>query len=219
LEFANGNLDEALELLLNGLEPSSADMVDDHASARQQRRHQATHQELSNVWNDAIDIDDDVLIMQDQSMPGTKTSRTKRLRPVSKGPTSDSEGDDDLLSSGQDQVHDIGHIFVDQSNIGVSEPDIPAVDWIISQGVRSCHERVVVGSQTEAVGRGTFEQAWKALGYSAHFQQKRRNQPESFVDETLVAHVQRALLRHSPEGRIIVLVTGEEFAFQFLSAV
>jgi hypothetical protein len=202
LEFANGNLADALELLLNGLEPSSADVIDDHVSA------------TSNVWNDASGIDDDVLIVQNQSMPGTK-----RLRPVSNSPTSDSDGDDDLLSSGQDQVYDIGHIFVDQSNIGVSEPDIPAIDWIVSQSVRSCHERVVVGSQTEAVGHGRCEQAWKALGYSAHFQQKLSHQPESFVDETLVAHVQRALLRHSPEGRIIVLVTGEEFTFQFLSAV
>ena len=53
------------------------------------------------------------------------------------------------------------------------------------------------------------ERAWQALGYSTHFQHKLRKQAESFVDEMLVAHVQRVLLQHAPEGRTIVLLTGE----------
>ncbi len=116
-----------------------------------------------------------------------------------------------IVRSGRsaDELHGIGHIFVDDSNMGVNETEIPALDFIACHGLASYHERVVVGSQTEAIGHGRKERAWQALGYSAHFQQKLSGQPESFVDEMLVAHVQRVLLLHSPEGRTIVLLTGK----------
>jgi hypothetical protein len=193
IQVANGNLDEALELLLTAVEPPSTDLFDDDPT-------NPDHQ------NEADVSDDDMFIAHD-----ARTSGHKRPRPAADGTILDADSTNAMTMTGS--ADGIGHIFVDQSNISASEADIPAIDWIISNGLSSFHERVVVGSQTEAVGRGRHEQAWKALGYSAHFQQKRASQPESFVDESLVAHVQRALLRHSPEGRIIILVTGDMFLF------
>lgn len=192
IQVAKGNVEEALELLLTGLEPPSTDMFNDRGSAN------------SDCCIESDDSNNDSRITPHEVIPGTK-----RPRPNADASKFSSNGMNSTLIT--DHAHGIGHIFVDQSNIGAAEADIPAIDRIISNGLSSCHERVVVGSQTEAVGRGRYELAWKALGYSAHFQQKRANQPESFVDETLVAHIQRALLQHSPEGRIIVLATGELF--------
>jgi hypothetical protein len=192
IRVANGNSEEALELLLTGAVAPSADVA---------ARHNLTN---SDVYMDSEDSDDDALVTVHEYTPAAK-----RVRQAADGSRYDSEPVP--AAAVAHQVPCIGHIFVDQSNIGAAEADIPAFDWIISKDLSSYHERVVVGSQTELVGRGRHERAWKALGYCAHFQQKRANQPESFVDETLVAHVQRALLQHSPEGRIIILATGALF--------
>ncbi len=179
IQAANGDLANALELLLNNQESPT------------------------DVYSNEVDFDDDdVQIVQHDDMKGSK-----RPRHVVDDSIIFDDGMDDIFSTGH--AHGIGHIFVDHSNLSLAEADIPAFDCIASNGLSSFHERVVVGSQTEAPGHGRVERAWKALGYTAHFQQKLAHQSESFVDESLIAHVQRAVLQHSPEGRTIVLATGE----------
>jgi hypothetical protein len=175
-------LEQALELLLNGSELQSTDDF------------------LYNECDD--DGDEDVQIVQRGNKPGTKRSRS-----AAEDPEVICSRIDNIFSAGQ--ARGIGHIFVDHSNMSLVEEYIPAFDYIASIGLCSFHERVVVGSQTETPGQGRIERAWKAIGYSAHFQQKRANQPESFVDDSLVAHIQRAVLQHLPEGRTIVLATGD----------
>ena len=181
IRAADGNLDQALELLLNGLEPSDG-------------------------WNEPQYVDDDdndeVQIVQPGGAPVMK-----RARHCVDDAAAAAGSNDSVPSSAL--THDIGHVFVDFSNVSVREEDIPALSFIACSGLGTCQELVVVGSQTEAVGHGRFEMAWKALGYSAHFQQKLARQPESFVDDSLVAHIQRALLQHEPQGRVIVLVSGD----------
>ena len=156
---------------------------------------------FSHVSDDRRSTDSgDVQIVHQQHLAGSKRPRS----------APDASTAVDSNGGSADEVHGIGHVFVDDSNMNVHEQEIPALDFIACRGLASYHERVVVGSQTEAIGRGRKERAWQALGYSAHFQHKQSsNQPESFVDEMLVAHVQRVLLQHSPEGRTIVLLTGE----------
>jgi hypothetical protein len=177
IQLADGNLESALELLLNGMESPFGHVSDDRTSPDS----------------------GDVQVVHQQHLAGSK-----RARSVPDAPTA---VDNNGVSA--DEAHGIGHFFVDDSNMGVNETDIPALDFIACNGLASYHERVVVGSQTEAIGHGRKERAWQALGYSTHFQHKLRKQPESFVDEMLVAHVQRVLLLHAPEGRTIVLLTGE----------
>jgi hypothetical protein len=155
--------------------------------------------------NADADSDGDVQIVQRGDTLGDKRSRAATHHSIIA-----TDATDDIFSDGQ--TYGIGHIFVDHSNMNANEADVPALDVIASIGLSSFHERVVVGSQTEAPGFGRVERAWAALGYTAHFQQKLAHQPESFVDESLIAHVQRALLKHSPKGRTIVLATGESYA-------
>ena len=99
------------------------------------------------------------------------------------------------------------HVFVDNSNIfaGLDDRvlDIPRLAAHLKGGC-SAEERVVVGSS----GEQRHWETWKEVGFSVSRDERRGK--EVFVDEALIAQMQRTAARtFPPPGRILVLATGD----------
>jgi hypothetical protein len=106
-------------------------------------------------------------------------------------------------------------LIVDASNVNVPEHLIPGLDAIARDQLPAPpREAVVIGSTP---GRSNRKAIWQQLGYSAHFVERSPGQGEAFVDDALVAHMQRAILsvlvplvpHVNPSRHLIVLVTGD----------
>jgi hypothetical protein len=96
--------------------------------------------------------------------------------------------------------------------VNVQEHFIPALDSIARDKLSAPLEKCVIGSTP---GPSNRKAIWQRLGYSAHFVERLPGQGESFVDDSLVAHMQRAILNvlvepnPRPSEHLIVLVTGD----------
>lgn len=102
-------------------------------------------------------------------------------------------------------------LFVDASNVNVSERSIPGLDAILRDQLPAAPiEAVVIGSTS---GPSNRKAIWTQLGYSAHFSERFPGQGEAFVDDALVAHMQRVILSAKPGANLsrhlIVLATGD----------
>ena len=105
-------------------------------------------------------------------------------------------------------------LIVDASNVNVPEHLIPGLDAIARDQLPAPREAVVIGSTP---GPSNRKAIWQQLGYSAHFVERSPGQGEAFVDDALVAHMQRAILsvlvplvpHANPSRHLIVLVTGD----------
>lgn len=103
-------------------------------------------------------------------------------------------------------------LIVDASNVNVQEQFIPGLDAIARANLPAPAECVVIGSTP---GPSNRKAIWQQLGYAAHFVERVSGQGESFVDDALVAHMQRAILTvllapdPKPSQHVIVLVTGD----------
>jgi hypothetical protein len=105
-------------------------------------------------------------------------------------------------------------LIVDASNVNVPEHLIPGLDAIARDQLPAPREAVVIGSTP---GPSNRKAIWQQLGYSAHFVERCPGQGEAFVDDALVAHMQRAILsvlvplvpHANPSRHLIVLVTGD----------
>jgi cold shock CspA family protein len=102
-------------------------------------------------------------------------------------------------------------LFVDASNVNVSERSIPGLDAILRDQLPAAPiEAVVIGSTS---GPSNRKAIWTQLGYSAHFSERSPGQGEAFVDDALVAHMQRVILSAKPGANLsrhlIVLATGD----------
>jgi hypothetical protein len=101
-------------------------------------------------------------------------------------------------------------LIVDASNVNVQERFIASLDAIARANLPAPAECVVMGTTP---GPSSRQATWQKLGYSARFTERDPGQGEIFVDVTLVAHMQRAILNvppdQSPSQHLIVLVTGD----------
>ena len=114
----------------------------------------------------------------------------------------------------QQQSFVVEALLIDASNVNVPEQFIPGLDAIARarNELSEPKEAVVIGS-TE--GSSNRQAKWERLGYAAHFVERQKGQRETFVDDALVAHMQRAILNvmlgpePQPSRHLIVLVTGD----------
>ena len=116
----------------------------------------------------------------------------------------------DVVSAHQQCVV-VDGLFVDASNVNVSERSIPGLDAILRDQLPAAPmEAVVIGSTS---GPSNRKAIWTQLGYSAHFSERSPGQGEAFVDDALVAHMQRVILSAKPGANLsrhlIVLATGD----------
>lgn len=100
------------------------------------------------------------------------------------------------------------HIFVDASNVNVSEANIPGLSAIAHRGFGTVRTAAVVGTTPQPSDR---ELLWSDLGYNATFTVRAPGQPESAynVDATIVAWVYQTMADFRSEKSTIVLVTGD----------
>jgi hypothetical protein len=100
------------------------------------------------------------------------------------------------------------HIFVDASNVNVTDANIPGLSAIAHRGFGAVHTAVVIGTTP---GPSNKEALWKNLGYNAEFTVRPPGTPESVfnVDATLVAWIYRTKDNYRFQKSTIVLVTGD----------
>lgn len=100
------------------------------------------------------------------------------------------------------------HIFIDASNVGVSEANVPGLSAIAHRGFGAVHTAAAIGTTASPSDRETL---WRQLGYSASFTVRAPGQPESAynVDATIVAWIYRAMHNYRHQKSTIVLVTGD----------
>lgn len=126
------------------------------------------------------------------------------------------------MSSLQSQSHNqqqqqslvVEALIIDASNVNVPEQFIPGLDAIVRarNELSEPKEAVVIGSTP---GPSNRKAKWQQLGYAAHFVEIKPGEGEQFVDDALVAHMQRAVLNvilapdPRPSRHLIVLVTGD----------
>ena len=117
------------------------------------------------------------------------------------------------------------HMFIDASNVGVFEANIPGLSAIAHRGFGAVHTAAVVGTTASPSDRATL---WSRLGYSANFNVRAPGQPESAympplppavlfcdilfkynVDTTIVCWIYRAMHNYGHQKSTIVFVTGD----------
>jgi hypothetical protein len=104
------------------------------------------------------------------------------------------------------------YVYIDYSNIAAggslrSVSSKQLNDLVV--GSRQARDRVLVGS---CVGGEERLEDWKELGYQVFMQHRDAAAREQFVDDALVAQMQRALLRSKDEnnsGKTLVLLSGD----------
>jgi hypothetical protein len=113
-----------------------------------------------------------------------------------------------MLSQNSTSSSPVCHIFVDSSNVGVSETNIPGLSAIAHRGFGTVHTAVVVGTTPSPSDRAAL---WENLGYTARFTVRAHGQPESAynVDATLVSWIQRAMRVYRGQESNLVVVTGD----------
>jgi len=118
------------------------------------------------------------------------------------------------------------HVFVDNSNVVISAQILPVPGGRAGETRRDCGIRVSTRELDRVVRCGRVAQqavafgstpprnnaiwgAWRNANYEVHLGERPPGGGEQFVDDALIAQMQRALLDYPRGGRTMVLVSGD----------